>query len=67
MSWASPKSYVQQTDRHPMDWIAEWLRAKGYGKRRIGVELEAYYYSPKAHERLVAGLPDAKISMRACW
>ena len=57
-----PESYVQQTDRHPMDWIAEWLRAKGYGKRRIGVELEAYYYSPKAHQHLVAGLPDAKIS-----
>lgn len=57
-----PESYVQQTDRHPMDWIAEWLRGRGYGKRRIGVELEAYYYSPKAHERLVAGLPDAKIS-----
>jgi ectoine hydrolase len=57
-----PETYVQQTDRHPMDWIAEWLRTKGYGKRRIGVELEAYYYSAKAHQHLVAGLPDAQLS-----
>jgi Xaa-Pro dipeptidase len=57
-----PESYVQQTDRHPMDWMAEWLSARGYGKRRIGVELEAYFYSPKAHQHLVAGLPDATIS-----
>jgi len=55
-----PEDYVQQSDRHPMDWIAEWVIAKGWGKRRIGIELEAYYFSPKAHARLVAGLPNAK-------
>jgi len=55
-----PEDYVQQSDRHPMDWIAEWVIAKGWGKRRIGMELEAYYFSPRAHARLVAGLPNAK-------
>src|SRR5436190_9363218 len=55
-----PEDYVQRSDRHPMDWIAEWVIAKGWGKRRIGIELEAYYFSPKAHARLVAGLPNAK-------
>lgn len=54
-----PEDYVQQTDRHPMDWIAGWLDRKGWGRRRIGVELEAYYFSPKAYARLVAGLPNA--------
>jgi Xaa-Pro dipeptidase len=54
-----PESYVQQTDRHPMDWIAKWIVAKGWGGRRIGIELEAYYFSPKAHARLVGGLPNA--------
>jgi len=54
-----PEAYVQQTDRHPMDWIAEWIIKKGWGNRRIGIELEAYYYSPKAHARLTAGLPNA--------
>jgi Xaa-Pro dipeptidase len=54
-----PEDHVQRTDRHPMDWVAAWIRGKGWGKRRIGVETESYYYSPKAHARLTAGLPDA--------
>jgi len=57
-----PETYVQHPDRHPMDWIAEWITSKGWGNRRIGIELEAYYYSPKAHARLVAGLPNARFS-----
>jgi ectoine hydrolase len=55
-----PEDYVQRSDRHPMDWIAQWITAKGWGKHRIGIELEAYYFSPKGHARLVAGLPNAK-------
>lgn len=55
-----PEDHVQHADRHPMDWIAQWISAKGWGKRRIGIELEAYYFSPKGHARLTAGLPDAK-------
>ncbi|QIG51653.1 M24 family metallopeptidase [Nordella sp. HKS 07] len=55
-----PEDHVQRADRHPMDWIAQWITAKGWGNRRIGIELEAYYYSPKAHARLTAGLPNAK-------
>ncbi|TPI49965.1 M24 family metallopeptidase [Mesorhizobium sp. B2-9-1] len=55
-----PEDHVQRADRHPMDWIAAWIVAKGWGSRHIGVELEAYYFSPKAHARLVAGLPNAK-------
>jgi Xaa-Pro aminopeptidase len=54
-----PEDYVQQTDRHPMDWIGRWIADRGWGKGRIGIELEAYYYSPKAHARLTAALPDA--------
>ncbi len=54
-----PETYVHQPDRHPMDWMADWIRNKGWGTRRIGVELDTYYYSPKAHARLQAGLPDA--------
>ncbi len=54
-----PERFVQHADRHPMDWIAEWIGSRGWGGRRIGIELEAYYYSPKAHARLTAGLPGA--------
>jgi Xaa-Pro dipeptidase len=55
-----PEAYVQRADRHPMDWVAQWITEKGWGSRRIGIELEAYYFSPKAHARLVAGLPNAR-------
>jgi len=56
-----PEDLVQRPDRHPMDWIASWITDHGLGKGNIGIELEAYYYSPKAHSRLVAGLPNGKI------
>jgi len=56
-----PEDYVQHNDRHPMDWIGGWIASKGWGALRIGIELEAYYYSPKAHARLTAALPNAKI------
>jgi ectoine hydrolase len=55
-----PEDHVQRADRHPMDWVAQWITKKGWGSAQIGIELEAYYYSPKAHARLVAGLPNAK-------
>ncbi|MER9128019.1 M24 family metallopeptidase [Mesorhizobium sp. M0959] len=54
-----PEDHVQRADRHPMDWIADWITKKGWGRGNIGIELEAYYYSPKAHARLTAGLPNA--------
>jgi Xaa-Pro dipeptidase len=54
-----PEDHVQRADRHPMDWIAAWISRKGWGRGNIGIELEAYYYSPKAHARLTAGLPNA--------
>lgn len=56
-----PETHVQHADRHPMDWIGAWLRERGWGNRRTGIEMEAYYYSPKAHQRLVAALPDARV------
>jgi Xaa-Pro dipeptidase len=54
-----PEDHVQQPDRHPMDWIAGWIGKKGWGRGNIGTEMEAYYYSAKAHARLTAGLPNA--------
>jgi ectoine hydrolase len=54
-----PEDYVQSTVCHPMDWIGQWIARAGWGSSRIGIELEAYYYSPKAHARLCASLPKA--------
>lgn len=51
--------YVQSTERHPMQDLAGHLRALGAGRARIGVEMENYYYSAKAHAVLLDELPEA--------
>ncbi|MEO0912367.1 MAG: M24 family metallopeptidase [Pseudomonadota bacterium] len=47
------EAFVQNPDRHPMSDLARHFRG-----RRIGVEMDNYYYSAKAHASLVAALPD---------
>ena len=53
--------YVQSTERHPMQDLADRIRALGFEGARIGVEMENYYYSAKAHAVLVAELPQAQM------
>lgn len=53
--------YVQSTERHPMQDLAVHLRDQGLGRARIGVEMENYYYSAKAHQVLRDALPEAQI------
>ena len=54
--------YVQSTERHPMQDLAGHLRRMGLERARIGVEMENYYYSAKAHGVLLAELPEAEIT-----
>jgi len=54
-----PDHYVQANTLHPMQHLAEILRAHGYGNQRIGVELENYYFSAKAYLVLKEELPNA--------
>jgi ectoine hydrolase len=53
--------YVQSTERHPMQDLAGHLKARGLASARIGVEMENYYYSAKAHAVLGAELPGATL------
>ncbi len=53
-------SYVQSDDKHPMETLAALLHEKGWQSGIIGVELENYYYSAKAHEVLTTHLPEAR-------
>ncbi|PYM61029.1 MAG: ectoine hydrolase DoeA [Candidatus Rokuibacteriota bacterium] len=54
-----PDHYVQSTERHPMDYLAGILRDRGWGDRRIGVELDNYYFTAACHASLVRHLPGA--------
>jgi ectoine hydrolase len=53
--------YVQSTERHPMQTLAEIIRSKGYETKRIGLELENYYFSAKAYLTLQQELPNATL------
>lgn len=52
-------NYVQSTERHPMQNLAQLLEQKGYANKSIGVELDNYYFSAKAYLTLQSSLPNA--------
>jgi ectoine hydrolase len=56
-----PDDYVQQRDRHPLDWVAAELSRRGVLGATVAVEMDAYYFSPRAYESLRAALPGARL------
>ena len=52
--------YVQSTERHPMDYLSEVLIARGWGAKKIGVEMDYYYFSAAAFASLQKHLPNAR-------
>jgi ectoine hydrolase len=53
---------VQHKTEHPYDELAALINARGWSKARIGVEMDAHYYTARCHAHLVQGLPNAKFS-----
>ena len=51
--------FVQSTERHPMQVLSQVVERRGWGKRRIGVEMDNYYFSAAAFATLQAELPNA--------
>ena len=66
-SWLAPDNrvgypdiYVQSTERHPMDYLStEVITARGWHTKRIGVEMDNYYFSAAAFASLQKHLPQA--------
>ena len=56
-----PDHFVQSTERHPMQHLAALIDELGGARDRIGVEMENYYYSAKAHAVLTESLPGAAL------
>ncbi|MDF3381698.1 MULTISPECIES: ectoine hydrolase DoeA [Sulfitobacter] len=50
-------SYVQNPEKHPMEDLSALLSEMGLEQARIGVEMDNYYYSARAHDTLKAKLP----------
>ncbi len=51
--------YVQNPVEHPMEDLARRIAELGCERSRIGVEMDNYYYSSKAHAVLTDRLPNA--------
>jgi ectoine utilization protein EutD len=54
-----PDDYVQQPDRHPLEWVARELTRRGAVGRTVALEMDAYYFTPRAYNALRASLPEA--------
>ena len=56
------ESLVQHPVDHPFDELADMIRARGWSKARISVEMDAHYYTARCHAHLTKGLPDARLA-----
>lgn len=53
---------VHHRVQHPVDELADLVKERGWGQAKIGVELDAHYYTARCHDHLVRGLPEAQLS-----
>lgn len=54
-----PDDYVQTKRKHPMDFLAEVMEARGLGRGNIGLEMDSYYFTAASAEALYQQLPNA--------
>jgi Xaa-Pro dipeptidase len=54
-----PDIYVQTPERHAASYMAEILKEKGWANKRIGLEMDSFYFTPRAYEELRRSLPGA--------
>ena len=56
-----PESYIGAPDRHAMTFVAATLRERGWQRGRIGVEMDAHFFTARCFQELRAGLPEADL------
>lgn len=54
-----PDDYVQTHVKHPMDYVADFLKQRGWDKKAIGIEMDSYYFTAACYESLKRNLPNA--------
>ena len=54
-----PDDYVQSTVKHPMNFMAGEIKHRGWDKKSIGLEMDAYYFSARGFVELQKDLPGA--------
>lgn len=56
---AYPEILVQNPPHHPMQFVAQEIAKRGWGKKRIGIAEDSFYFSPMARSALQRSLPNA--------
>jgi Xaa-Pro dipeptidase len=66
-SWLSEENIYPYTDdyvhsliKHPMDFVSDILKEKGYDNKVIATEMDTYYFTAKCQETLIKDLPNAR-------
>jgi Xaa-Pro dipeptidase len=54
-----PDEYVQSRYTHTMRWLADLLREKGLGTKRLGLEMDGYWFNARMYITLLEELPQA--------
>ncbi|MGB5984592.1 MAG: M24 family metallopeptidase [Desulfobacterales bacterium] len=57
-----PENYIQTLQRHPMNYVGDLIAQRGWGKKTVGVEMDAYYFSARAYAELQKHLPEARFA-----
>ncbi|MDW7651829.1 MAG: M24 family metallopeptidase [Bacillota bacterium] len=52
--------YVQSLTKHPMHFVADVIKEKGWDKGSIGVEMDQFYFTHRAYVELEGSLPNAR-------
>jgi len=56
-----PDEYVQSRYTHTMRWVADLLREKRQEKKRIGLEMDGYWFNARMYLTLLEELPQAAL------
>lgn len=54
-----PDDYVHSDTKHPAEFMAREIARRGWGSRTIGLDMESFFFSPRAYEQLKTSLPEA--------
>jgi len=55
------EKYIHVWPVHPYDRLVELIKEKKWENLSIGVEMDSHYYTAYCHQKLLRGLPNAKI------
>jgi len=57
-----PDDYVQSVSKHPMDFVADLLKSKGWDRGTVGVEMDTYYFTAACQQSLARNLPNVTLA-----